>query len=827
MYRRHSNPAFATAIVLLAAAAPLAAQASAADGEPLGACVGAVSAGRESEARALATAAEARYRALIAERPADPGVRVLLARVLVQCRIPYAGMTARGGLIGRANQLLEEALEVDPRHWEARFTLAMNHLNTPEFLGRSGDAIRELETLLEQQGGRADHPGYAGTYLHLGDLYLRRGREADARAIWSAGAELFPRHAELRARLAGAAGDRMGTARGPGGEASPIALQGIVVSAAGGAELDDPHSRVALRRLDVLTTPGGAADLMHALRTGPGTSAASEGSDLYVRGGDPAETPVWIDGARIFHPGRFESLNGSAFGILDPAAMRTAFFSSGGFSVRYGNALSGVLDVRTEDMPAVRSGSMALNSVQAGAGFQLPLSGTAGAWASARLTDAAAMLAMHGRGDEFSVAPRAVEGIGASVWSPRAGTVLKATGLIDSDRSAREVEMHGHSGPFASRGANRMLALSGRVLGEGGRASLRGSLSASSRTGGFRFGVLDQERTDRSLAARVDAEARVGGRARVRAGAEAADLHARYGGQLPSTDGLAPGSPTEARRVSEGASHLGGYVEVEATPRGRLALVAGLRGDRLPGEDGWTTDPRLAVAFGAAENWTLRMGAGVFHQGRWRTRYTVPDALSPDGVARRATHLAAGVERGGEPALKVEGYVKEYDDYAPAGDGPAVVAGRAMGADAIVRWSRQERLNGWLTYSLLHGRVDLGQGLRVPSAVDVTHSLTAVGTLDLTGGWHLGSTARFGTGRPYTAPGGEPNADRLPSYRRLDGRLTRYSTFRNRMLVSYLELLNVLDHGNVAAYSFDRTGQRVTVPAFFSRTAVVGLSYSF
>jgi vitamin B12 transporter len=827
MDRRHSNPAIAAAaIALLAAAVPLGAQAPSADGAPLSACVGAVSAGRESEARALATTAEAHYRALIAERPADPDVRVLLARVLAQCRIPYAGMAAQGGLIGRANQLLEEALEIDPRHWDARFTLAMNHFNTPEFLGRSGDAIRELETLLEQQVGRADNPRYARTYLHLGDLYLRRGREADARAIWSTGAGLFPQHAELRARLADPAADRTGSPRGRGGETAPIALQGIVVRAMGGAELDDPHSRVALRRLDVLTTPGGAADLMHALRTGPGTSAASEGSDLYVRGGDPAETPVWVDGARIFHPGRFESLNGSAFGILDPAAMRTAFFSSGGFSVRYGNALSGVLDVRTEDLPTVRTGSLALNSVQAGAGFQLPRRETTGAWATLRLTDATAMLAMHGRDDEFSVAPRAVEGIGASVWSPRAGTVLKATGLIDSDRSAREVEMHGHSGPFASRGANRMLALSGRALGDGGRTSLRGSLSASSRASGFRFGVLDQERTDRSLAARIDAEIGMGDRTRVRAGTETADLHARYGGQLPTTDGLAYGSPAEARRDSEGTSHVGGYVEVETT-RDRLALIAGFRGDRLPGEDSWTADPRLAVAFSAAENWTVRMGAGVFHQGRWRTRYTVPNALSPAGTARRATHLVAGVERGGEPALKVEGYVKEYDDYAPAGDGPLIVAGRAMGADAILRWSRQQRLNGWLTYSLLHGRVDLGQGMIVPSAVDVTHSLTAVAKLDLTGGWNLGSTARFGTGRPYTAPDGEPNGDRLPDYRRVDGRLTRYSTFRNRMLVSYLELLNALDHGNVAAYSFDHTGQRVTVPAFFSRTAVVGLSYSF
>jgi hypothetical protein len=35
------------------------------------------------------------------------------------------------------------------------------------------------------------------------------------------------------------------------------------------------------------------------LQTGPGATAASEGSDLYVRGGDPSESPVFLDGARL------------------------------------------------------------------------------------------------------------------------------------------------------------------------------------------------------------------------------------------------------------------------------------------------------------------------------------------------------------------------------------------------------------------------------------------------------------------------------------------------------------------------------------------------
>jgi hypothetical protein len=437
------------------------------------------------------------------------------------------------------------------------------------------------------------------------------------------------------------------------------------------------------------------------------------------------------------------------------------------------------------------------------------------------------MLAMHGRSGEFTVAPRALEGMGAVVWEPSVGTQLKATALIDGDRSAREVEAWGHRGAFESHGENRMLNFSGRVLSGDGRGALRGSVSVAERKSGFAFGVLDRERTDRGTVARLDGDITLGARSRLRAGLEGADLAARQRGALPTSDRLAPGSPAEWADERESASHLGGYAETELSPARDLAVVAGVRADRLPGEDRWSMDPRLAVAL-QLDRWTLRVGGGVFHQGRWRTRYALPDSLSPAGTPRRATHLVAGAERQGEPAIRVEGYLKSYDEYVEAGQGPQITTGRAAGADAIVRWSRQERLNGWLTYSLLRGRVELEDGQSVPSAVDVAHSLTAVGRLRLAESLELGSTARIATGRPYTRSDGDPNSDRLPSYRRLDARLTRFWSIRAGTLIGYLEMLNALDHANVAAYSFDRSGERREIPTFFaSRTAVLGLSLSF
>jgi hypothetical protein len=303
-------------------------------------------------------------------------------------------------------------------------------------------------------------------------------------------------------------------------------------------------------------------------------------------------------------------------------------------------------------------------------------------------------------------------------------------------------------------------------------------------------------------------------------------MDAHHTGIVPTSDQLGPGAPSERLAdESQSASHLGGYTEWEWAPLSRLGIVAGLRADRLPGEDSWTLDPRIAVALRAGD-WALRVGGGEFHQGRWRTRYVLPNAGLPSGTPRRARHLVAGVERRGEPSVKLEAYTKTYDEYVPAGEGPRIEAGRASGADAIVRWTQQERLNGWLTYSLLRGRVDLEDGQTVPSAVDVTHSVTAVAMLKLPYDLQLGNTLRYATGRPYTpridGELGPIHTDRLPTYLRLDTRLMRFWNVRGRMLATYMEMLNTTDRMNIAGYAFDdTTGERTSIPTFFGQRTVV------
>ncbi|MGD8279144.1 MAG: TonB-dependent receptor plug domain-containing protein, partial [Gemmatimonadota bacterium] len=330
------------------------------------------------------------------------------ARVLTGCRIPLVDDMDRLSYLDRATNMLEEALELSPGYWPARFSLAMTDFSAPPFLGLTGEAIEHFQRLIAE-GGQGIESVLPEVYLHLGEALLRAGRREEAMESWREGLKRFPDDPALAGKVAGGERDRLDPSDstpagvGPEGayEMEPITVQ------AGSFALGDPRAGIPVTRTQVYNTPGGTADVLQAFQTMPGVTRLGEGSDLYVRGGDASETAVFIDGLRVHEAGMFERLDGSLFGILDPAVLRRAYFSSGGFSVRYGDALSGVLDAETEGIPPVESWRAGVNVVSLGGTLRRHLGNRAGVWASATATDVRGLLALQGREEEYPNAPRA------------------------------------------------------------------------------------------------------------------------------------------------------------------------------------------------------------------------------------------------------------------------------------------------------------------------------------------------------------------------------------------------------------------------------------
>ncbi len=820
-----ARPFLISITLLFGFAVPLAAQQPDPNAEATAlvrACIGLVADRKTGDAANEGRRAEARFRARLSRAPRDVEAMVGLARALSQCELPAAEMIAQGELSSQAIELLANALALDPTHWTARYVLASIHLRSPEFLGRAPRAAAEFDTLLQQQGARTDNPRFARVYEYRGSLYARSGKADSARILWTKGAQLFPSDSALAALAR--------PASTPPTSQAPASLSTVRVVASAMPPMRASSTR-EIGKAQILNVAGGTADVLQSVQLQPGATRVGEGSDLYTRGGDPTETALLVDGGRVATLARFEGLNGGMFGAIEPFVVRAVRYSSGGFSVRNGNALSGVIDIETEGRPRERYLRAGLSLVQLAGTARLPLNRTSGLWMSARMSQTAALLATHGRRNEFEGAPHSEEAIVSYISAPSPTSEVRATALVEQDDARQITTAAQWTGPFHAAGSARSLLLSSRWLAPRAPLVVRANVTATDRTSAWDFGVLSRRRRDQQALARADAEWTVNESATVRAGSEGAMFARNERGAVPSSPTVAPQTPTRILDESRATTRqMGGYAELQLTRDATVATL-GLRADALPGEPRTTIDPRINIAT-TLGRWTGRLATGVFHQGRWRAEPVIPDSLTPSGLAGRATHIVAGIERTSDKgSLQAELFDKRYADYARLGAGPEIAQSFARGVDLLASNRSGQRHNASLGYSFLHATMRLADGRTVRSPYDVTHSLTATLTSSLSSGWSLGETLRYGTGLPHTerASGARPLGARLPSYARADVRVMRYFRASSFLLTTLVEMINVTNRHNVSGITWDPAQQReVAMHSFFaSRTVVAGGEFQF
>gem|GEM_PF-2295870 len=106
----------------------------------------------------------------------------------------------------------------------------------------------------------------------------------------------------------------------------------------------DPSVR-AIRRSGLIDIPTvGEPDLFRALQTMPGVSSPNDiTNELFIRGGDSDQNLILLDGAVVYSPYHMFGLAGA----FNPDLIEQVNLSLGGFSARYGDRLSSVIDVET------------------------------------------------------------------------------------------------------------------------------------------------------------------------------------------------------------------------------------------------------------------------------------------------------------------------------------------------------------------------------------------------------------------------------------------------------------------------------------------------
>lgn len=144
-------------------------------------------------------------------------------------------------------------------------------------------------------------------------------------------------------------------------------MLGTVVISAGSFEASDEKKGVVLKPLDIVTTAGATADIYGALTTLPGTQKVGETEGLFVRGGSAAEAKTIIDEMVVQNPYFSSVPDIPQRGRFSPFLFSGTVFSTGGYSAKYGQALSSTLILKTSDVAQRTFSSVSVMAVGLGA----------------------------------------------------------------------------------------------------------------------------------------------------------------------------------------------------------------------------------------------------------------------------------------------------------------------------------------------------------------------------------------------------------------------------------------------------------------------------
>ena len=616
------------------------------------------------------------------------------------------------------------------------------------------------------------------------------------------------------------------------------------VSVLAGRFTADAQRTATLTPLEVMTTPGGG-DVNSAVKTLPGVANVDEGTGLFVRGGDYTETRTFIEGAPTFTAYQFAEPTGSVAGTINPFLTSSVAFSSGGFGANWGNALSGVLDLQSQNRPENTSVSVNATLLSVGAGAAVRLPHGFGATATASANDLSLLFGLNGNPRQYRPPPHGNTLSQQTVWEYSQTGRIKLFALRQQTAMGVLVDDPAASSTFLSRRTSDVVVASLRDTLGPWRPFVNVSTSGLGR--GDSAGVFNERSRLRSWQGHAETAYAWSARVIASGGVEAEHIDAAYDTRFPVNgyDAVA-GAPSRSSRFARSGLRDAAFVQLDTRPLPAVELVTGVREDHSGFSRTATTDPRISVAWVPAVPLTLTASWGVYHQ--------VADPAFLDQVSAatlpslRAEMSIAGAQLGdGGRFARVEVWQKRYGDLiAFTRDYKAVdgLAGRARGADLFARSPGPLGARMRLTWSTSWSRrIDPNSLQDAPAPFDITNSVTAVIERDWESGWHVGVAQRFATGKPYTdvvsatydsahavfAPTfGSAEGARLPDYRRADVAISRVTALPGgRFLVVFGAIQNPLNTVNLFGYTWTRDYKsRVPVRSAINRTLFIGANLS-
>lgn len=605
------------------------------------------------------------------------------------------------------------------------------------------------------------------------------------------------------------------------------ALQSRPLFVSAGSYSSGERANVTLSSLDIIKTPGAAADVMWAMQTFPGVQQVEDGAGLFVRGGDVNETAVVLDGAYLFHPYKFESPNGGFFGMISPFLLSGTFFSTGGYGAEYGNALSGVLAMSSHLIPEERKLTLSAGVANQAAGLEVPiLENRLGLSASANYSNSTLLFQMNRHNHDFHRYPVSWDINVNTVWRYSKQGYAKLFLFHAQDNISVSVAEPGRTDYYSGNNQSVLYNLHwNHTLSH--KWLLSGNLACSGHLKGDDLSSLALKTRHHLYQTRVAAEHFFSPHIHILTGVDYFQHREHVTGTIPLQN-----DQSEDRPFSIDLQYLSNrvalYHQWSIQVGDNVHSRTGVRYETDDKSGDHFVDWRQSFGVKVHQAVDLLCAVGRYHQFPQPDHY---DAYvgNPALSSFHAYHYILGLfYQKDATLLRVEGFYKDYKNlllrdpvFNYTNDG----YGYAKGIDVFLK-SRWRTLTGRISASLLESkRKWMEAPYLAATRFDIGLNLTPVIEYAFAPTWSLAFTCRFATGKPYT---GSPQAyhnKRTPPYQRVDIAVNHFFTlFPGNFTVIFLAVNNLFDVDNIMDYRYsgDYT-ERVAVKSTIRRTFYLGI----
>jgi len=571
-------------------------------------------------------------------------------------------------------------------------------------------------------------------------------------------------------------------------------LDAVIVTA-GTFEAGDKARVSVLKPLDIVTTAGSAGDIVAALQTLPGTQTVGESGRLFVRGGEADETQTFVDGIRVAQPYGSTTNNLPTRGRFSPFLFSGISFSTGGYSAEYGEALSSVLLLNTQDEPDQNKTDISLMTVGLGIGNTQK-------WAKSSLSVNAAYidLAPYQKAIPQNVDwNRPYQGLsGETVYRYGFNNgMLKLYAAFDASRF--DINQENINTPFVKDRVdlrNNNFYLNASYKGNfGGNWQITSGLSYGYGQNKIAFNNNDSENVENASHMKLKFRKSFSDRLKLSFGADyfITNFNEDFG---PNT--------TNGYNANIAAV----YTEADIFFSKKFAAKVGVRASNNNYLNENAIAPRVSVAYKIAKYSQFSFAYGEFTQSPKQEYLKVSNLFESEKASHYILNFQFNKDR---QTFRAETYLKEYRDlvkfqqlnafenYNFNNDG----SGYAAGLDLFWRDGRNiKNLEYWISYSYIDTKRDYRDYReKVTPSFVADHSLSVVGKYWIND-WksQLGLTNSFSSGRPYNNP---------DDIKFMNGKTKSYNNVSfswayllSQQKILYFSMSNVLGTENIYGYEY-------------------------